>query len=157
MTVDGRKVMDAEQMAMSMNDESRISYWVWYLSKGKRMKRVRLYIRRSASTSTYHKSINFDLRCARRFVVLWAEGLETSPQTARRLYAGLVTRALGHFDFGDMVTVDLAVGLLPVLELSTKGLGARRVLSLFQEFILHLDENNRREKFVDYRVIPNHE
>lgn len=81
--------------------------------------------------STYHKSINFDLRCARRFVALRAERLEASSQTARGLYAGLLARALSHFDFGNMVIADLAIGLLPVLELSTKGLGARRILRLF--------------------------
>lgn len=112
------------------------------LSSRERREELDVYDR-SARRCTYHKSIDFDLRRARRFVGLRAEGLEASSQAARGFYARLLARALGHLYLSDMMIADFAVSLLPMLEFGTQGLGARRVLRLFQELILHLQRGEK--------------
>lgn len=95
----------------------------------------------SLRKSTHHESIDFDLRCARRFVGLRAEGLETGPQTARRLYAQLFPgRILSDFHLGDVLVARrrLPIRLLPVLEFRAQGFCAGRVLRLLQKLVLNL-------------------
>lgn len=97
----------------------------------------RVFLRKS----THHESIDFDLRCARRFVRLRAEGLETGSQTARGLYAQLFSgRILSDFHLGDVLIARrrFAIRLLPVFEFRAQGFCAGSVLRLLQKLVLNL-------------------